>query len=110
MYFDDFIAEVALMINSVCKIIFSNSVTVRSLSISIMSNSVATCPISKAGCLNAASQLQRVFKNNAVPKNMATGFAAYICFMKAVKEEEGKSYNILNRKYYLINAADVFYF
>jgi tagaturonate reductase len=48
--------------------------------------------------------------HNAVPKNMAIGFAAYIYFMKAVKEEEGKYYGILSGKYYHITDTKAFYF
>jgi tagaturonate reductase len=43
--------------------------------------------------------------HNAVPENMAVGFAAYIYFMKAVKEEHGKYYGILNGSYYPVNDA-----
>jgi len=40
-----------------------------------------------------------------VPENIAIGFAAYIYFMKAVKEEGGKYYGSLNGKNYPINDA-----
>lgn len=43
--------------------------------------------------------------HNAVPENMAVGFAAYIYFMKAVKEEDGKYYGMLNGNYYPVNDA-----
>ena len=48
--------------------------------------------------------------HNAVPENIATGFAAYIYFMKAVKEEDGKYYGKLNGNYYPVNDAKAFYF
>jgi tagaturonate reductase len=54
--------------------------------------------------------LKHYAKNNAVPKNMAIGFAAYIYFMKPVKEENGKYYGMLNGAYYPINDAKAFYF
>jgi tagaturonate reductase len=54
--------------------------------------------------------LKQYAKNNAVPKNMAIGFAAYIYFMKPVKEENGKYYGMLNGAYYPINDAKAFYF
>ena len=48
---------------------------------------------------------------NIVPENIAIGFAAYIYFMKAIKEETGKFYGMLDGKYYPINdnKASVFY-
>ena len=48
--------------------------------------------------------------HNAVPEHIATGFAAYIYFMKAVKEEDGKYYGKLNGNYYPVNDAKAFYF
>jgi tagaturonate reductase len=49
--------------------------------------------------------------SNAVPANIATGFAAYILFMKAVKEEAGVYYGDNNGKLYPIkdDAAQGFY-
>jgi tagaturonate reductase len=49
--------------------------------------------------------------HNAVPENIALGFAAYIYFMKAVKEEDGKYFGMLNGNYYPVNDAKavVFY-
>ncbi len=47
---------------------------------------------------------------NKVPENMATGFAAYIYFMKVVKEENGNYYGRFNGKYYPINDDKAFYF
>ncbi|HEX2684279.1 MAG TPA: tagaturonate reductase, partial [Ferruginibacter sp.] len=44
-----------------------------------------------------------------VPEYMAIGFAAYIYFMKPVKEEEGKYYGRVNGKFYHINDAKAFY-
>jgi tagaturonate reductase len=43
--------------------------------------------------------------HNSVPENIALGFAAYIYFMKAVKEEDGKYYGSLNGNYYPVNDA-----
>lgn len=43
--------------------------------------------------------------HNSVPENIAIGFAAYIYFMQAVKEEDGKYYGMLNDAYYPINDA-----
>jgi tagaturonate reductase len=42
---------------------------------------------------------------NTVPENIALGFAAYIYFMKAVKEEDGKYYGLFNGNYYPVNDA-----
>ncbi len=39
---------------------------------------------------------------NTVPEFMATGFAAYICFMKAVKKEGDKYFGRLQNDFYLI--------
>ncbi len=47
---------------------------------------------------------------NTVPENMATGFAAYIFFMKAVKEENGKYFGLLHDNYYLIQDDNAHYF
>jgi len=54
--------------------------------------------------------LQHYKLSNSVPENMATGFAAYIYFMKAVKEEEGKYYGSFNGKDYPVNDATASYF
>ncbi len=54
--------------------------------------------------------LQHYKQHNAVPENMATGFAAYIYFMKAVKEEDGKYYGSFHDNYYHINDAKAAYF
>ncbi len=55
--------------------------------------------------------LQHYKLHNSLPENMATGFAAYIYFMKAIKEEGGKYYGRLNdNNYPIIDAkADYFY-
>lgn len=45
-----------------------------------------------------------------VPENIATGFAAYIYFMKAVKVDAGEYYGSLHDNYYLINDAHAGYF
>ena len=47
---------------------------------------------------------------NAVPEHIATGFAAYIYFMKSVKEEDGKYYGRLHGNDYPVNDAKAFYF
>lgn len=47
---------------------------------------------------------------NTVPENMATGFAAYIFFMKAVKEENGKYFGMLHDNYYPIQDDNAHYF
>ena len=47
---------------------------------------------------------------NKLPENIATGFAAYIYFMKAVKEEKGIYYGRFNGKDYPINDDKAFYF
>lgn len=54
--------------------------------------------------------LQHYRSYNEVPQNMAAGFAAYIYFMKAAKEEDGKYYGSLNDSYYQINDAKAPYF
>ncbi|MEO7305927.1 MAG: tagaturonate reductase [Ferruginibacter sp.] len=47
---------------------------------------------------------------NAVPENITIGFAAYIYFMRSVKEEDGKYYGRLNGNQYQVNDAKAFYF
>ena len=47
---------------------------------------------------------------NTVPENMTTGFAAYVLFMKAVKEENGKYFGRLNDNYYPIQDDHASYF
>ena len=47
---------------------------------------------------------------NTVPENMATGFAAFIFFMKAVKEENGKYFGMLNGNHYPIQDDNAHYF
>lgn len=47
---------------------------------------------------------------NSVPENMATGFAAYIYFMKAVKEEKGIYFGELKGSFYPIQDDKAFYF
>lgn len=47
---------------------------------------------------------------NAVPENMAMGFAAYIYFMKVVKEENGNYYGRLQEKFYPIQDDKAQYF
>jgi tagaturonate reductase len=54
--------------------------------------------------------LQYYKLHNTVPENMATAFAAYIYFMKPVKEEAGKYYGSLHNNYYLINDLQAGYF
>jgi tagaturonate reductase len=54
--------------------------------------------------------LQHYKQQNSVPENIATGFAVYIYFMKAVKEEDGKYYGSFNDNYYHINDAKASYF
>ena len=46
---------------------------------------------------------------NAVPEKIATGFAAYIAFIKPVKEEGGKYYGRLNGVDYIINDDKAIY-
>jgi tagaturonate reductase len=48
---------------------------------------------------------------NCVPEYVALGFAAYLLFMKAEKEENGKYYGIFNGNEYLIqdDKAEYFY-
>jgi len=45
-----------------------------------------------------------------IPENIATGFAAYIFFMKAVKEENGKYFGRLNGNSYPIQDDKAYYF
>jgi tagaturonate reductase len=47
---------------------------------------------------------------NTVPENIATGFAAYIYFMKAVKVENGDYFGIFNDKYYPVIDEKAGYF
>lgn len=47
---------------------------------------------------------------NSIPECMATGFAAYISFMKAVRKEDGKYYGSFQGRSYLINDAQAGYF
>jgi tagaturonate reductase len=54
--------------------------------------------------------MQHFALHNYVPENMATAFAAYIYFMKAVKQEDGKYYGILNENFYPINDNSAAYF
>jgi tagaturonate reductase len=54
--------------------------------------------------------LQHYKLHHSVPENIATGIAAYIYFMKAVKEEDGKYYGSLNDNYYPLNDAKADYF
>lgn len=54
--------------------------------------------------------LQYYSLNNKVPENIATGFAAYIYFMKAVKEDKGIYYGRHNGKDYPVNDDKAFYF
>jgi tagaturonate reductase len=56
--------------------------------------------------------LQQYYKViGKTPLLMATGFAAYLLFMKAVKEENGKYFGLLNTNYYEIkdDAASYYY-
>ncbi|MEO6540608.1 MAG: altronate oxidoreductase, partial [Ferruginibacter sp.] len=54
--------------------------------------------------------LQYYSLHKAVPEYMAIGFAAYIYFMRSVKEEAGKYYGRVNGNYYQVNDAKAFYF
>lgn len=54
--------------------------------------------------------LQHYALYKTVPDNIATGFAAYIYFMKAVKEDGGKYYGKLNGTDYPVNDAKAAYF
>jgi len=47
---------------------------------------------------------------NTIPENVATGFAAYIYFMKSVKEEKGNYFGRTNGNYYPINDDKAYYF
>jgi tagaturonate reductase len=47
---------------------------------------------------------------NSIPENMVTSFAAYIFFMKAVKEEKGKYFGKLNGDYYPVQDDKAGYF
>jgi tagaturonate reductase len=47
---------------------------------------------------------------NTTPKYMAIGFAAYILFMKAITQNDGKYYGIHNNQSYLINDDMAAYF
>jgi tagaturonate reductase len=53
-------------------------------------------------------QYYRVF--NRVPEYISLGFAAYLRFMKAVKQEEGKFYGEVNGRYYPISDDKAAYF
>jgi tagaturonate reductase len=55
--------------------------------------------------------LEHYKKNNSVPELMATGFAAYLCFMKAVQHADGVFSGESNERPYVIqdDMADVFY-
>jgi len=54
--------------------------------------------------------LQYYKLHHSVPESIATGFAAYIYFMKAVKEEDGKYFGSFNDNYYPVNDAMASYF
>jgi tagaturonate reductase len=54
--------------------------------------------------------LQHYKLQHSVPENIATGFAAYIYFMKAVKQDAGKYYGQLDGKDYPINDAKALLF
>jgi len=47
---------------------------------------------------------------NSIPENTATGFAAYIYFMKSVKEENGNYFGKANGNYYPVNDDKAYYF
>lgn len=49
-------------------------------------------------------------QHNKVPENMALGFAAYILFMKGVKEEKGNYFGKFNGQYYPIKDDKAYYF
>jgi len=54
--------------------------------------------------------LQHYKKNNTVPEKMAIGFAAYLLFMKVVKEEAGIYYGEFADSYYPIKDDRAGYF
>jgi tagaturonate reductase len=54
--------------------------------------------------------LQYYALHKTVPENIAIGFAAFIYFMRSVKEEAGKYYGQLNGNYYEVNDTRAFYF
>lgn len=54
--------------------------------------------------------LQYYSLHNKVPENIMIGFAAYLYFMKAVKETGGKYYGRFNGNDYLITDDKAFYF
>lgn len=47
---------------------------------------------------------------NTIPQNMATGFAAYIYFMKSVKEEGGNYFGRINSNFYPVKDDKAYYF
>ncbi len=47
---------------------------------------------------------------NTIPESIATGFAAYIYFMKAVKEENGKYFGKIKGNFYPVNDDKAYYF
>ena len=49
-------------------------------------------------------------RQNVVPIRMATGFAAYILFMRGVKSENGQFYGLRKGEYYRINDDHAAYF
>ena len=54
--------------------------------------------------------LQHYALYNTVPEKIAIGFAAYIYFMRPVKEENGMYYGKLNGNFYPVNDVKAFYF
>lgn len=54
--------------------------------------------------------LQHYALYNTVPEKIAIGFAAYIYFMRPVKEDNGNYYGKLKGNFYPINDARAFYF
>jgi len=74
VFFPGFGAVDSRIHSSVCKTTRSNSVTGRLLSINLISNSVAACPISKAGCFMAvrpgssnSTKMELVNPTRAIP-------------------------------------------
>ena len=51
---------------------------------------------------NVPAIVQYIEKHGAAPQVMALGFAAFICFMKGVKGDDGKYYGVANGREYPI--------
>ncbi len=65
---------------------------------------------SKMKMRNLATLLNYYDKIACVPAYFAVGFAAFLQFMKAVKEEDGKYYGSFNDEFYLIQDEKASYF